>query len=566
MRKKAFLLSGLLFLGVLALLLAGCQSGGTGLAPNQKLVLPNAGAQDVKTLDPALVTDSVSIEALDVFNSGLVTLDPTNLKVVPDLASGWDISPNGLTYTFHIRPGLKFSNGDPLTAQDFAWSLDRAFAPAQSGKSYTPDYYLGGQGGANAGIVGAEDREAGKIPSMIGPGKGLVVVNSTTLQINVTRPALWFLDALTYPVSYPVDKKVIDQYGTNWFDGHAVATGPFELTTWQHKVKMVFKQNPNWWGPKPTLTEIDMPIIADPTVPFKDWQAKSVDVAIPQSADYMIAKALGPTEFHESPYLDINYLAPNSDVPPFDNVTVRQAFAEAVDRNAISNQLLQGDVYPSDHIVPQGMPGYYAGLKGLPFNPKDALAKLKSVYPDPSVLDTMQFTVPGGQKITGITLEYAKGGDADKVATKMVQDWQTYLGVKVNLNPVDFNQLLNDTTSKNSAGIFPVQFYALAWIADYPDEQDWMDLVVSTSSNDTMNFNNAQVDSLVKQADSSTDPNQRLSLYNQAEEIAIDNVAWIPFSQGKNLYVFQKYVSGFVIDAQDLTPDIAWANVKILQH
>ena len=106
----------------------------------------------------------------------------------------------------------------------------------------------------------------------------------------------------------------------------------------------------------------------------------------------------------------------------------------------------------------------------------------------------------------------------------------------------------------------------LGWIADYPDAQDWLNLVVTTNSNNTMNFSNSQVDSLVAQADSSLDNNQRDSLYNQAEEVAIQNVAWIPFEQGKNIFVHQKYVSGFVIDAQGLTPPEAWTDVQILQH
>ncbi len=553
MRKKAFLVSqALLFMAALALILAGCGSGGSTqtLASNQTLKIPNVGTADVKTLDPALITDLNSSSALSLIESGLVTLDPKTLKVVPDLASGWDVSPDGKTYTFHIRPNLKFSNGDPLTAQDFAYSIDRAFSPPISGKSYTPTYYLGNPA---AGIVGGNDRANGKIDSMIGPGKGLVVVNDTTLQINITGPALWFLAAMTYPVSDPVDKKVVDQFGANWWDGNFVGTGPFILKSWQHKVKLTFVPNPNWYGKKPTLTNVEMDMIADPNAAWNQFQSKEQDIGGPPAADYKIAKALGPSEFFEGPSLSIFYVAPNSKVPPFDNVTVRQAFAEATDRDGIANQTLQGTVLPSDHIVPQGNPGYYAGLKGLPFNPQDAKSKLQSVYPDVT-------------KMPAVTLEYPKGGDNDKIATRLQQDYQTYLGVHINLNPVDFGQLLNDTTSKNAQGFFPVQFYMLGWIADYPDAQDWMDLVTCNNPNNTMNFCNQDVDSKVAQADASLDNNQRDTLYNQAEEIAIDQVSWIPFEQGKTIYTHQKWVSGFTIDAQGLTPDIAWPDVQILQH
>jgi oligopeptide transport system substrate-binding protein len=553
MRKKAFILSqALLFMAVLALILAGCGSGGStsNLASKQVLKVPNIGTQDVKTLDPALITDLNSASALTLIESGLVTLDPKTLKVVPDLASSWDVSPDGKTYTFHIRPNLKFSNGDPLTAQDFAYSIDRAFSPPISGKSYTPTYYLGNPA---AGIVGGNDRADGKIDTMIGPGKGLVVVNDTTLQINITGPALWFLAAMTYPVSYPVDKKVVDQFGANWWDGNFVGTGPFILKSWQHKVRLTFVPNPNWYGQKPTLTEVDMDMIADPNTAWNQFQSKEQDIGAPPAADYKIAKALGPSQFFEGPSLSIFYVAPNSKVPPFDNVTVRQAFAEATNRDGIANETLQGTVLPSDHIVPEGNPGYFAGLQGLKFNPNDAKAKLQSVYPDVT-------------KMPAVTLEYPKGGDNDKIATRLQQDYQTFLGVHINLNPVDFGQLLNDTTSKNAQGIFPVQFYMLGWIADYPDAQDWMDLVTCNNPNNTMNFCNQDVDSKVAQADASLDNNQRDTLYNQAEEIAIDNVAWIPFEQGKNIFTHQKWVSGFTIDAQGLTPDIAWSDVKILQH
>ncbi|HLW03260.1 MAG TPA: peptide ABC transporter substrate-binding protein, partial [Ktedonobacterales bacterium] len=485
MRKKAFLISQVLVLAAsIALILSGCGSSNTttNLASSQKLVFPNVGTQDVRTLDPALATDQNSIWALNLIDAGLVTLDGKSLKVVPDLASSWDISADGKTYTFHIRPNLKFSNGDPLTAQDFAYSIDRAFAPAQSGQSYTPTYYLGL-------IVGGNDRAAGKIPTMIGPGKGLVVVDDHTLQINITQPALWFLDALTYIVSAPVDQKVVEA-DKNWAQDNNVGTGPFMLKSWQHKVQLTFVRNPNWYGTKPTLTEVDMPMIADPDTAWKEFQSKEVDLDGVPAADYTIAKALGSSEFFEGPALSISYVAPNSQVAPFNNVTVRQAFAEATDRNTIANSVLQGTAISSDHIIPEGQPGYNPNLQGLPFNPSDAKTKLQSVYADVS-------------KMPQVTLEYGKGGDNDKIAQRLQQDYQTYLGVHINLNPVDFAQLLNDTSSKNAKGIFPVQFYMLGWIADYPDPQDWIDLVETGNPNNTMNFSNPAGDTLTQQADSS---------------------------------------------------------------
>ncbi len=384
MRKKKFLASQFfVFLGLVALVIAGCgkaNSGGPTLAKSQVLNFPNIGTQDVHNIDPALISDLNSAYALSLIDAGLVTLDPKTLKVVPDLAQSWEVSSDGLTYTFHLRPNLKFSNGDPLTAQDFAYAIDRAFAPEQSGKSYTPTYYL-------FLIKGGNERAAGTIPSMIGADEGLVVVDDNTLKINITKPALWFLAALTYPVSYPVDKKVVDQFGPNWWDGHFVGTGPFILKDWQHKVKLTFVPNPYWYGKKPTLTEVDMPMVADQNTAWNSFQAKEADTDIvPPSADYSIAKALGRSQFFEGPSLSIGYVAPNSKVAPFDNLTVRQAFAEATDRKTIAEQILQNTVLPSDHIIPQGDPSYNPNFKGLPFDPKDAQVKLKSVYPDVSTM------------------------------------------------------------------------------------------------------------------------------------------------------------------------------------
>ena len=213
MRKKAFFASqGLLFLAVLGLILTGCGSSGqTGLAPKQVLKYANVGTQDIKTMDPALVTDISSAQAIELVFSGLVSLDPKTLQVVPDIATSWDISNQGKTYTFHLRSGVKFSNGDPVDAAAFAYSIDRALDPAT--KSLVATVYLGH-------IVGANARNAGKLPTVI--GTGVVVVDPQTLQINLDSPISFFLEALTYQTSWAVDQKVVQQYGANWADGHAV--------------------------------------------------------------------------------------------------------------------------------------------------------------------------------------------------------------------------------------------------------------------------------------------------------------------------------------------------------
>src|SRR6185437_8087870 len=198
-------------------------------------------------------------------------------------------------------------------------------------------------------------------PTMIGPGRGLVVLDQETLQINLDRPIAFFLEQLTSQPGWVVDKKVIGQYGPEWWDGHAVGSGPFLLKSWQpwndHLITLV--PNPSWYGPKTHLTEIDMPIIWDAHAAFQEFRSGALDVdnAVDQP-DYTAAKALGPQEFSEGPALSLLWLAPDSTRPPFNNLAVRQALAEAVDRVAIARQVFGGTVIPSDHLVPLLNPGY----------------------------------------------------------------------------------------------------------------------------------------------------------------------------------------------------------------
>jgi ABC-type transport system substrate-binding protein len=470
-----------------------------------------------------------------------VKFDAQTMQVIPDLATDWDISADGRTYTFHLRHGLRFSNGDPLTASDLAYSIDRAFSPGESGAAIR---YLSINDVPN--IVGAADRAAGKSPTII--GTGVVATSDTTFQINLVQPAACFLAQLTSPVSWVVDKKVVQQYGQTWFDGHAVGTGPFLLKSWQHRVQLTFVPNPHWYGARSYLTEIDMPIISDPRTAFHDFQTKAIDIdPAVDGSDYEVARALGVNEVFEGPVLSVSSLAPNSAVPPFNNLTVRQAFAEAVDRDKIAYWVFHNPVIPSDHLLPRGNPGYYAGLKGLPFNPPDARAKLASVYPDPSLMPRIVLSCFGGV-----------GEDGNLIASILQQDFQTILGVHIDVVP-GCPADIDGVPSRS------IQLSLSERLMDYPDPQDWLSLQIAGGSfGNTTNFENPQVDHLLAQADVERDQDKRFSLYHQAEELAIDNVALIPFAQGKNLVVFQKDVHGYTLMPNGLPSPDMWADVYML--
>ncbi len=537
-----------------SLFLAACgassTTGSTALASDQSIILPNVGVPEIATFDPALPSDLNSAEAIQMAFSGLVSLDPTTLNVVADMATtiptvaNGGITNGGTTYTFHVKPNLEFSNGDPVTAQTFAFSIDRSLDPRL--KSNVATVYLGH-------IKGAMLRYTGKQSTIIGTGPnfGLNVLDPQTLQINLDSPIAFFLETMTYSTSWAVDSSNASFTDATWTN-HAVGTGPFMLQTWNHNNNMIFVPNPHWYGAPSKITKITMPFINDVNTAYSEFKAKQVDfdgLGNQLTADqYVDAKTNLSSELNNTPYLAINYVSPNWNIAPFTDKRVRQAFAYATDRNTIANVVEKGSVIASDHIIPQGMPGYFAGLQGLPFNPTMAKQLISAAYPDIT-------------KFPPVTMTYPAVGDNTKIAVELQSEYKTYLGVNITLNGESFNKLVNDVYGNN------LQFYMLAWIADYPDPQDWTSLQFTKGApNNTMNFNDPAFDALTNAGDIDQNPTDRLSKYNQAEEIAVDDVGWIPYIQLKNTYVTQPWLHGLTIDGGGLIPDNEWANIYVTTH
>ncbi len=347
-----------------AILLAACggatttppgSSGPTKAAANKQIaILPESGVSDIATFDPGLSTDLPSIAAIDLVFTGLVQLDD-NLKVQPNLAASYSEGSDGLTWTFHLRPNLKFSDGTPLTSADVAYSIDRALQPAE--KSPVGPIYL-------ALIKDSDKLVAGKIKTII--GDSVMTPDPSTVVLVANKKASYFLDALTYSCSYVLEKSLIDKYGNTKFTDHLTeggGDGPFKVASYTHGQNIIFVPNPNYYGPAPQLAKIVYPFYKDADTVYKAYQVGQVDSSGVPSANLAEARKL-TNEFHPVPQLWISYYAMNFLVKPFDNIKIRQAFELAINKDLIVQTVWKNALIPTNHIVPKGMPGYTPNLTG----------------------------------------------------------------------------------------------------------------------------------------------------------------------------------------------------------
>lgn len=531
------------FFSILLLIVSACggsnptQSGSSTptLASRQVLTFPNVGTPDISVMDPALGADSNSAVAVGMIYSGLARFDK-NLNVIPDQAT-WTISSDRKTYTFTLKSGITFSDGTPVTAQTYVYTLTRALLPAFSDQG-PANLFLGS-------IAGAAEVSSGKTTTLT----GVKAVDDTTLQITLTHPTEYFLQVIASSVSFALNQKVIEQYGqADWVNhaaGGAFGTGPFMVKEWKRNTKMVLVPNPHYYGQKTRLSEVDMVFVNDPGTAFKSYQARQYDfVWNIVASDLSIArKQAGYTNQSQ---LETDMLFMDNRTPPFNNSAVRQAFAYAINKDVLAKSVFDGSVAAAPTIIPPGMPGYQPDYKGLGYDAAKAKALLQSVYPDASKMPTITFSYPNSQV-------------SPSLAQALQQMWQSALGIQVKLQPVELSAYNTATAGHH------VQFGFTQWGADFPDPYDWLALnLLSTANNNNGNWNNPQFDATIAQAENSSGQ-ARIALYNQAEQIAVSNVGWLPIDHQTQSAVIPAYVHGVALTNTGLYFG-DWSDVYLLQH
>jgi len=526
--------------------------------------MPLTGGSDINTFDPALAYDTLSISSIANVFTGLVELN-RHLDIVPQLAASYSVSADGLTWTFVLKPNLKFSDGTPLTSHDVVYSIDRALQPTT--KSTVAPIYL-------ALIKDSDKLVAGKLKTII--GDSLLTPDERTVVIITNKRVSYFLDTLSYSCSYVVEKSLIDKYGTTWTDHltEGGGAGPWKVSEYTHNKQIVFVPNHNYYGPKPQLTKLIYPFYKSVDTVYQAYQTGQVDLAGVPSADIAQTKMLPNHQYQQIPQLWINFYVMNYLVKPFDNIHIRQAFALSIDKDLIVHSVWKDSVIPTNHIVPQGMPDYNPNLTG----PNGVV----STRGDP--VKARELFQQGLQEegwtnvsqVPSLTLTYpVLSKDQDNEVAALIQMWQTTLRVNIRAKPEDFNKLLLDVgaAQNNPDGL---QFWGIAWLADYPDAQDWTTLQFDRGvPNNTMNYgqnntSDAAQQQLVQQeleaADVNPDQHARLQTYMQAEQQLVNDVAWLPIDQEETNLVLKPYVKGLRFNAMGLIAPDDWSAVYIAAH
>lgn len=576
------LVSVLACLFVVVGLFVGCQDkaqdSGTQTPVDQKAVFRFPIASDVPTLDPAKITDDTSHTVGKQIYEGLVTYDK-DLNIIPCLAEKWNVSDDGKVYTFTIRD-TKFTNGDPVTAADFKWSFERVLKPEiKSERVWIFD-----------DIVGYQDVMDKKSTELT----GVKVVDSRILQISLNKPSGIFLHKMTYSTAYVINKNVVEAYNNpmvkknkeetpktqdkaeekkeakddassgkkpgQWFETEPCGTGAFKLVEWKRGQKLVFTRNDDWWGYAnqtaeegySPVREVVFPVIQEDAARMLEYKAGNLEWVLIPDADFSSVKndPVLQNEMMSVKELAVYYIGFQNKKEPFTNVKVRQAFNYAVNRQEIVEKIFNGRHILATGIIPPSMANYSSKSEAYPYDPVKAKELLDEAVKE------------GARIPDKIVLAFNNGNAVHKNVCEFIQNQlKANLGVNVELNSADWGVYIKDVDNGN----YPM--FRLGWVADYPDPDNFLWVLLDSANAGDKGggafYSNPEFDKLVRAAKNEIDQAKRMSMYEEAEVIAMKDACWMPIAFQTNWSLLKPYVKGYIRTAMGI---LTFGTVTIKNH
>lgn len=474
-------------------------------ASGQRKVLRIMQPSQTDTLDPAMVINPWSIQPVEDLFEPLTQLDANN-AIQPSVAKSWTVSQDGLTWTFNLRNDVKFSNGDPVTARDFVYALNRTAWP-ETKSSYVFELEV---------IQGTKDVESGATREI----SGVKALDDSTLQFTLSEPAAYFL-AMTATFTFaPVSQKAVEQFGDQWTaPGNMVNNGAFLLKSWDRGTQIVMEANPSFFGGKPQIDSLEINFIPDPQTALLKYENGELDVVDIPDADFQRVSQ-DPTlskQMLRSPLLQARWIAFNVSKPPFDNQALREAIAYSIDRSRLADLAFSGTVESACTEAPPNM--IWAGKPPFCWPSADAsMAKQKLAeagYPNGQGLPSVQF---GVRNIPSNV----------RAVENVTSQIKTTLGWDIPVNPMT-PQAMN-ALRKN--GNPDKQIIVGTWGLDYNDPQEWFGPLFGTKQ--AFNYSDIadpELDAQLQKAQGLNDQQQRFQIYTDVEKLMLTKMYVVPLWQ-----------------------------------
>jgi oligopeptide transport system substrate-binding protein len=494
----------------LALLLTGC----SGRREKADLTLIN-GAEP-ETLDPALITGQPEGRVVNALFEGLLRFDRFG-RSGPGVASSWEISQDGLTYIFHLRPDARWSDGKPVTAVDFVSSWRRTLDP-ETAAAYSYQLFP---------VSGAEDFANGKTKDF--SSVGVRAPDDRTLVVRLAHATPYFLDLCALPPLYPVRTDLIARYGDDWVKpGKLVGNGAYLLDFWRINDSIRLSKNPFFWDRDHVLlTKVDVLPISKANVAYNFYAARQADLIMDKglAPPSLLDELRKRPDFHAAPFLGSYFLRFNCSKPPFSDPRVRKAFSMALDRRRITDKITRAGEKDALSFVPPGLPGYRPP-EGLPENAVEARRLLAEAG------------YPAGKGFPLTTYLYSEGELNEGAAVELQAMWREILGVTIQLARQEWKVYLN------SLGSLDFGIARSSWVGDYPDPNTFLDLFLSGGGNNRTGWADPAYDRMIAEAASEENPTTRFALLRSAEHYLVrDQVPIAPlfFYVGIQLYDGSKF-------------------------
>ena len=481
------------------------------------MVLHLATRDDIPTLDPAAGYDTASWAFEQMLYDTLVRYSDSGVDLVPDAAIRWESSADARTFTFHLRPDLRFSNGRAATSADFKFEIERVLNPANNSQGI--EYYRE--------IAGAEQYSRGQAKTVA----GIATPDPRTIIFHLSAPDPIFLAKVAMPFAAAVPRETVARYGGD-FSRHAVGSGPFMLKEWTSGQRIVMVKNPYYFiKGLPQLDAVVEQMGVDENLEWLQYETGEIDISAipPAEFPYVMKTPRLKALTLKQVTLATGYLGMNCQMAPFTDIRVRRAFNYAINKDKLI-AVFNRRAVPATSILPPGLPGYDASIQGYRYDPARARQLLEQA---------------------GISKNYTpqlwlRADETQMMLAQSIQQDLALVGIHVLLKPAAWPPLLEAIRQPRT-----VELALSGWEADFPDPENFLEVLFARQqwgANNNSFYYNPQVDALLAQAARQTDMKQRYAIYDETQKIIVGDAPWVFLYYPVAYVIRQPWVHGYMLN------------------